>query len=93
MIGSFGFNKLQRDMKARDAVISFQCTSPGLVQVSEMIDGESIHHEEAQRDPDVVTEIQERYIFFAKQADLAREQAGSFLRIQRLLSGALASAS
>ena len=74
MIGSFGFNKLQRDMKARDAVISFQCTSPDLVQVSEMIDGESIHHEEAQRDSHVVTEIEERYIFFAKQADLAREQ-------------------
>ena len=74
MQGSKEFNRLQRDMKPRDAVISFQCSSPDLVQVSEMVDGESIHHEEAHRDPDVVTEIEERYIFFAKQADLARER-------------------
>ena len=74
MQGSFGFNKLQRDMQPRDAVISFQCTSPNLVQVTEMLDGESIHHEELHRDPNVVAEIEERYIFFAKQADLAREQ-------------------
>ena len=69
-------NKVQRDMKPRDAVISFQCSSPDFVQVSEMIDGESIHHQEVQRHPDVVTEIEERYMFFAKQADLAREQIG-----------------
>ena len=76
MQGSFGFNKLQRDMKPRDAVISFQCTSPGILQVTEMLDGRSIHHEEVHRDPNVVTEIEERYIFFAKQADIAREQVG-----------------
>ena len=73
MQGSREFNRLQRDMQPRDAVISFQCSSPGILQVTEMIDGESIHHEEAQRDLDVVTKIEERYIFFAKQADLARE--------------------
>jgi hypothetical protein len=61
-------------MELRDAVIGFQFTPPDLVQVSEMVDGESIHHEEVQRDPNVVTEIEERYIFFAKQADLARGQ-------------------
>ena len=74
MQGSREFNRLQRDMQPRDAVICFQCSSPGILQVTEMIDGESIHHEEAQRDLDVVTKIEERYIFFAKQADLAREQ-------------------
>jgi hypothetical protein len=39
-----------------------------------MIDGESIHHQVVQRHLDIVTEIEERYMFFAKQADIAREQ-------------------
>lgn len=67
-------NKLQRDMTPRDAVISFQCSSPDLVQVSEMIGGECLHHHEVQRHPDVVAEIEERYIFFANQGDAARSQ-------------------
>ena len=70
------FNRLQRDMKPLDATISFQCSSPDILQVSEMIGGEPIHRREVQRDPDVVTEIEARYIFFAKQADIAREQVG-----------------
>jgi hypothetical protein len=74
MQGSIEFNKLQRDMTPRDAVISFQCSSPDFVQVSEMIDGECLHHHEVQRHPDVVAEIEERYIFFANQADAARSQ-------------------
>ena len=74
MQGSIEFNKLQRDMTTRDAVISFQCSSPDFVQVSEMIDGECLHHHEVQRHPDVVAEIEERYIFFANQADAARSQ-------------------
>ena len=74
MQGSMESNKLQRDMTPRDAVISFQCFSPNFVQVRETIDGESLLHLEVQRHPDVVTEIEERYIFFAKQADIAREQ-------------------
>jgi hypothetical protein len=41
-----------------------------------MIDGESLHHQEVQQDPDVVTEMEARYMFFAKQADIAREQVG-----------------
>jgi hypothetical protein len=61
-------------MTPRDAVVSFQCSPPDCVQVSEMIGGESFHHLEVQRHPDVVTEIEERYIFFAKQADIARDQ-------------------
>ena len=74
MQGSIEFNKLQRDMTPRDAVISFQCSSPDFVQVSETIDGESVHHREVQRHPNVVTEIEERYMFFVKQADAARSQ-------------------
>jgi hypothetical protein len=74
MQGSVEFNKLQRDMKPRDTVVSFQCFPPGLVRVSEMIDGGTVHHQEVQRHPDVVTKMEEKYIFFAKQADLAREQ-------------------
>ena len=61
-------------MNPRDAIISFQCSSPDFVQVSEIIAGESIHHREVQRHPDVVAEIEKRYIFFAKQADAARNQ-------------------
>ena len=72
MHGSNEFNKLQLDMTPRDAVISFQCSSPDIVQVSEMIDGESIHHQEVRRNVDVVTELEQRYMFFARQADVAR---------------------
>jgi hypothetical protein len=61
-------------MTPRDAVISFQCSSPDFVEVSEMIDGELIQHHEVHQDPDVVTEMEEKYMFFAKQADAAREQ-------------------
>jgi hypothetical protein len=64
--------RLQRDMNPRDAVIRFQCSSTGFVLVSEVISGERIRHEEVQRDLDIVTEVEERYIFFAKQADIAR---------------------
>jgi hypothetical protein len=39
-----------------------------------MIDGESVHHQEVQRNPIVVTQLEERYIFFAKQADIARRK-------------------
>jgi hypothetical protein len=76
MQGSKEFKRLQRDMKPRDATISFQCSSPGVLQVTEMIDGESRHRQEVQQDPDALTEIEARYMFFAKQADIAREQIG-----------------
>jgi hypothetical protein len=74
MQGGMQSNKLRRDMKPRDAVISFQCSPPNVVQVIEMIDGERIHHQEVQRQTDAVTELEEKYIFFAKQADSARRQ-------------------
>jgi hypothetical protein len=69
--------KPQCDMKPRDAVISFQCFSPNFVQVRETIDGESLLHQEVQQHPDVVTEIEARYIFFANEADIARKLVAS----------------
>jgi hypothetical protein len=74
MQGGIEFKKLQRDMTPRDATVSFQCSFPDFVQVCEMVDGERIHHHEVQRHPGVVTEMEEKYIFFAKQAELARRQ-------------------
>jgi 3-hydroxyacyl-CoA dehydrogenase len=74
MLGGMVSNKLQRDMTPRDAVITFHCLSPDLVRVIEMIDGESTRHKEIQRCPDVVTELEQRYIFFAKQANIARRK-------------------
>jgi hypothetical protein len=74
MQGGMQSDKLQHDMRLRDAVVSFTCSPPDLVQVSEIVDGERIHHEEVQRDFDVVTELEAKYIFFAKQADSARRQ-------------------
>jgi hypothetical protein len=60
--------------KLRDAVITFLCFSPDFVQVSETIDGASVHHEQVQRCPDVVTEMENKYMFFAQEADIARRQ-------------------
>ena len=74
MQGGMVWNRLQRDMNARDAVITLQCLSPDFVRVIEVIDGKSVHHPEVQRHPGVVTELEERYIFFAKQADMARRK-------------------
>jgi hypothetical protein len=61
-------------MKPRDALLTFQCFSPDLVQVIEMIDGRKTHHQEVQRHPDVVTEMEKKYMFFGEQADIARKQ-------------------
>jgi hypothetical protein len=58
----------------RDAVVIFECSSPDSVQVSEMIDGEYIHHQKVQRYRDVVTEMETKYIFFADEADFAMKQ-------------------
>ena len=74
MQGSMESNRLQRDMNPRDAVITFQCLSPHFVRVNEMVEGESIRHQEVQRHSNVVTELEERYIFFAKQAGISRKK-------------------
>jgi hypothetical protein len=36
--------------------------------------GGSIHHQKVQRNPDVVTAMEEKYIFFAREADIARKE-------------------
>lgn len=66
--------KLQHDMRPRDAVIRFHCSEPDFVQVSEAVHGGRIHHREVQRHPRVVAEMDEKYIFFANQADNAKRK-------------------
>jgi hypothetical protein len=61
-------------MKPGDAVITFHCFSPDLVQVIEVIGDERIHHQEVQRHPDVVTELEKKYMFFGEQANIGRKQ-------------------
>ena len=72
MQGGMVSNRLQRDMTPRDAVISFQCRPPNFVHMIELIDGKSIRHQVVERHPDLVTKLEERYMFFANQADKAR---------------------
>jgi hypothetical protein len=74
MQGGMVSKRLQHDMNPRDAVISFQCLSPKIVRVIETVVGASTRYREVQRKPKVVTEPEERYIFFAKQADIARRK-------------------
>jgi hypothetical protein len=61
-------------MKPRDAVISFKCLPPDLLQVVETIDGADIRHEQVKRHPDIVAEMEKKYMFFAEQADVARRK-------------------
>jgi len=75
MQGGIQSKKLERDMTPRDAVVSFQCYPPDLVQVSEAtFEGGIVCHERVQRHSDAVAEMEEKYIFFAKQADVARKR-------------------
>ena len=62
--------------ESRDAVISFECLSPDLVQVCETIDGECLQKQAVQRHHDIVTELEKRYIFFADEAEIARKLIG-----------------
>ena len=61
-------------MKKRDAVIMFRCFSPDFVQVIETVDDNVTYHQDAHRHHDVVTQMEEKYMFFGDQADLARRQ-------------------
>ena len=63
----------RKSMKPRDALISFQCSAPGFVEVSETINGENIQSQKVQHHPDVVTEMEGKYIFFADEAEMARK--------------------
>jgi hypothetical protein len=74
MHGANGIDTLQRDMNSRDAIISFQCFANNLVRVIEILHGKGIQcHQEIQRHPEVVTEWEQRYIFFAEEAEMAGE--------------------
>jgi len=61
-------------MKPRDAVITFKCSPPDLLQVVETIDGANFRHDQVKRHPDIVAEMEKKYMFFAEQADTARRQ-------------------
>jgi integrase len=45
-----------------------------LLQVVETIDGGDIRHEQVKRHPDIVAEMEKKYMFFAEQADNARRK-------------------
>jgi hypothetical protein len=62
------------DMLPRDAVVSFQCSAPDLVKVSETIGFEHIQHQEVRRDPNVVDQMEAKYIFYARHAETARKE-------------------
>ena len=67
----------RKSMKPRDAVIIFQCSAPDFVEVSETINGERIHSQRMQQHPNVVTEMEGKYIFFANEAEIARKMVSS----------------
>jgi hypothetical protein len=58
--------------RSRDAVISFECVS-GSVKVVESVGGDSIQSSIALQELDVVRELEEKYIFFADEAAIARK--------------------
>jgi hypothetical protein len=58
----------------RDTVIIFESIAPDSVQVNEITQGEYNRHPRVQRHPDVVTEMEEKYMFFGDEANLARKQ-------------------
>lgn len=60
-------------MNSRDAVISFNCHGPDLLEVNELINGKVIYSQTQKRHRDAVTEIETKYIFFADEADTARK--------------------
>jgi len=62
-----------KSMMVRDAVISFHCSAPNFVEINEAIKGQTIHSQRVQRNPDVVTKMESKYIFFANEADLAEK--------------------
>jgi hypothetical protein len=58
--------------KERDAVIRFECAS-GSVKVVETIDGDSIQSQVTPQELDVVGELEDKYIFFGDEAEIARK--------------------
>lgn len=58
----------------RDAVIKFQCDSPNAVNIGVLTEGIYVDHGTFERHGDVVTLMEEKYMFFADQADIARQR-------------------
>ena len=79
-------------MKPRDALISFQCSLPDLVQVSEMIYGESIHTQNGAT-TSRCRDQNGNEVYVLRRRGRNRKETGHlrpFLLFQGLLSGALA---
>lgn len=60
-------------MKERDVAIHIECLSNGRVHVAETIRGEEVCGQTLPRDPEIVTELEKKYIFFADEAETARK--------------------
>jgi hypothetical protein len=58
--------------RSRDATISFECVS-GSVKVVETVGGNNIQSRITLQELDVVRELEEKYIFFADEAEIARK--------------------
>jgi hypothetical protein len=61
-------------MKQPYAVLSFRCISPDFVQVIETVGDDITCHPDVRRSPDVVTEMEKKYVFSENDANLARKQ-------------------
>jgi hypothetical protein len=59
--------------KQRDVTIHFECVSRDCVRVAETVDGNPVSHRILPRDPEIVTELEKKYMFFADEADIARK--------------------
>jgi hypothetical protein len=59
-------------MKARDALIKFECY-PGSVKVIETVNGTILQRWTTLQELDVVSELEEKYIFFGDEAEIARK--------------------
>jgi hypothetical protein len=58
----------------RDALINFQCVHPNAVNIGVITDGVNIYHGTFERHVDVVTLMEQKYMFFGDQADIARQK-------------------
>jgi hypothetical protein len=56
----------------RDAVIMIECF-PNSLKIIELVHGEKLRTRTTPQEPDVVSELEEKYIFFADEADIARK--------------------
>ena len=53
-------------------MITFECVS-GALTVVEIVDGETTQRRTTLQELDVVSELEEKYIFFADEAEIARK--------------------